>query len=100
MLVAYTDESDRSNHRALFTEYRNLGTPGSYKSTKLERLLDTVYFAPSHPSRLLQAADMLAFTYSRWHTHTESNPQARALMSRLKSKILGSGRTNSTGNWP
>jgi hypothetical protein len=51
--------------------------------TMLSSLLDTVHFAPSHRSRMLQAADMLAFTYRRHQTVLESDQRAQKIMDRM-----------------
>lgn len=99
-LVIADDRDDRDAHRKHFQDYRQEGTPGVYMSSRLPRLLDTVYFAPSHPSRLLQAADVLAFTYRRWNTHRESDPRARDIMDRLRRRISTSPKLHSPGNWP
>ncbi len=99
-LVIADDRDDRDSHRAHFALYKNFGTPGEYMSTRLDRLLDTVYFAPSHPSRLLQAADMLAYTYRRWNAQTEPDPRSQLTMDRLRGKITSCGKLHSPGNWP
>jgi hypothetical protein len=99
-LVISDERDDRETHRAHFEEFRQRGTPGDYMTTKLERLLDTVYFAPSHPSRLLQAADVLAFTYHRWNTQRIVDPRELEVMARIRSKVMGSGRLHKPGNWP
>lgn len=62
-LVIADDRSDRDRHRERFATYQTEGTPGVYMHTTLERLLDTVHFAPSQQSRMLQAADIMAFLY-------------------------------------
>jgi hypothetical protein len=99
-LVIADDRDDRDSHRAHFALYKNFGTPGEYMSTRLDRLLDTVYFAPSHPSRLLQAADMLAYTHRRWNAQTEPDPRSQLTMDRLRGKITSSGKLHSPDNWP
>jgi hypothetical protein len=99
-LLIADDRDDRERHRAHFESYRISGTPGTYMSTRLDRLLDTVYFAPSHPSRLLQAADILAFLYHRWNTKADADPREAEVMARLKAKVFGSGRVHGAGNWP
>ena len=40
------------------------------------RVIDTLHFAPSHSSRLVQAADLVAFLARRIATHTETDPRA------------------------
>ncbi|MCS6569440.1 DUF3800 domain-containing protein [Curtobacterium flaccumfaciens pv. flaccumfaciens] len=79
-LVIADERSDRDRHRERFEVYQAYGTPGTYMQTRLERLLDTVHFAPSHHSRMLQVADLLAFVWVRSRTVEERDPrQARVL---------------------
>ena len=80
--------------------YQTEGTPGVYMQTKLDSLLDTVHFAPSHHSRMLQAADMLAFTYRRFKTIMEPDPRAQRVMDRLSEKLTMSGKLFQPGQWP
>lgn len=68
--------------------------------TTLSALLDTVHFAPSHRSRMLQAADMLAYTYRRYQTVAEPDPRAQRIMDRMWSKLTSSGKHFEPGQWP
>lgn len=99
-LVIADERGDRERHRERFALYKTEGTPGVYRHTKLEALLDTVHFAPSHHSRMLQAADMLAFTYRRRKTIQESDPRAQQVMDRMWSKVQQSGKVFEEGQWP
>lgn len=99
-LIIADDRHDRDRHRERFATYQTQGTPGVYMQTNLDRLLDTVHFAPSHMSRMLQAADMLAFVYRRMHTVTESDPRAAREMAKLWQTLVESGRMHNEGNWP
>ena len=99
-LIIADDRHDRDRHRERFAIYQTEGTPGVYMQTNLDRLLDTVHFAPSHMSRMLQAADMLAFIYRRVHTVTESDPRAAREMAKLWKMLADSGRVHNEGNWP
>lgn len=99
-LMIADERGDRERHRDRFSTYQTQGTPGVYMHTTLPNLLDTVHFAPSHHSRMLQAVDVLAFVYRRRQTVTESDPRAAAAMERLWSKITDSGRLYACGQWP
>lgn len=99
-LVIADDRDDRDRHREQFAAYKGFGISDEHKSTSLTRLLDTVYFTPSHPSRLLQAADILAFTYHRWMTSRERDARAHEVMARIKTKIVNSSNLNLPGSWP
>ncbi|HEY0638008.1 MAG TPA: DUF3800 domain-containing protein [Pseudonocardiaceae bacterium] len=99
-LVIADERGDRERHRERFAVYQTEGTPGVYMRTTLDRLLDTVHFAPSHQSRMLQAADMIAFLYRRRQTIREQDARSQAAMDRLWTAIVGSGRVYDMGTWP
>jgi len=84
--VIADDVDEPAKHRADLSAYRTQGTKG-YRSQLLDRIVDTLHFAPSHSSRLVQAADMLAFMYRRLETHTESDPRATRANEALWSRI-------------
>lgn len=99
-LVIADDRSDRERHRERFATYQTVGTPGVYMHTTLDRLLDTVHFAPSHQSRMLQAADMLAFVFRRHETVIETDAKSAAAMNRLWSTLQDCGKVHDMGAWP
>jgi len=99
-LVIADERGDRERHRERFATYQTSGTPGVYMHTTLDSLLDTVHFAPSHHSRMLQAADMLAFTYRRHMTVTETDPRAQRVMDRMWQTLVDSGKLYEPGEWP
>jgi Protein of unknown function (DUF3800) len=74
--------SQHNHYRDLLTTYREQGTPGGRCST-LPHVLDTVHFAPSRHSRLLQAADLVAFLHRRRITVTETDPRSVQAIQRL-----------------
>lgn len=67
-----------------------VGTIG-YRQRKLTRIVDTLHFAPSHASRLVQAADMITFLYRRVFTHRDSDTRSRkakiAMWNRLRPRV-------------
>ena len=99
-LIIADERGDRDRHRERFAMYQTVGTPGVYMHTKLDRLLDTVHFAPSHHSRMLQAADVLAFTFRRRWTVQESDPRSQQVMDRLWGRLMDSGKVQGIGEWP
>lgn len=99
-LIIADERNDRERHRARFATYQTRGTPGVYMHSTLSRLLDTVHFAPSHHSRMLQAADILAFTFRRRMTVTESDARSQATMDRIWGKVIDSGKVHDRGSWP
>ena len=65
-LALFVDESPKqSDIRALVRRFKLIGTGSKYSGYPLKNILDTVYFAPSHESRLLQAADLVSYAHFR-----------------------------------
>lgn len=77
-------EHDR--RRRDLRDYKSYGTPG-YLSSTLPRIVDTIHFAPSHHSRLIQAADIVAFMHHRRAVHVESDARAAAANDSLWARI-------------
>lgn len=77
-------EHDRRRHD--LRDYKTSGTPG-YLSSRLPRIVDTIHFAPSHHSRLIQAADLIAFLHHRRATHQETDSRAAKANASLWSAI-------------
>ncbi|MEU0477677.1 DUF3800 domain-containing protein [Streptosporangium sp. NPDC006013] len=84
------DEVDgQARYRSDLAWYRANGTWG-YRAQKIARVVDTIHFAPSSASRLLQAADLVAFLHQRCQ-RKEKDPRAQQaneeLWARITSKI-------------
>lgn len=108
--LVIADEVDgQAKHRADLSTYRDIGTTG-YRQRKLTRIVDTLHFAPSHASRLVQAADVIAFLYRRVFTRRETDERARrrkiAMWNRLRARVYhelcwfplpGNGRRHAWG---
>lgn len=99
-LMIADERGDRERHRERFAMYQTVGTPGVYMHTKLDRLLDTVHFAPSHHSRMLQAADLIAFLFRRVSTVNETDPRAEKAVGGMWGTIWESGKVIDPGSWP
>ena len=89
--LVIADEVDgQAKHRADFFTYRGEGTTG-YRSRRLTRIVDTLHFAPSQASRLVQAVDVVAFLFRRTFTHVETDARARntkvAMWKRLEPQV-------------
>ncbi|MGH3544955.1 MAG: DUF3800 domain-containing protein [Mycobacteriales bacterium] len=89
--LVIADEVDgQARHRADLSSYREVGTAG-YRHRKLARIVDTLHFAPSRASRLVQAADVIAFLYRRVFTHREADERSRkakiAMWNRLRPRV-------------
>ncbi|WP_298990858.1 DUF3800 domain-containing protein [uncultured Pseudokineococcus sp.] len=95
-LVIADEVPGREDHRRSLYNYRQYGTPG-YRPSQLGRLVDTIHFAPSSASRLLQAADLVAYLYRRHHTHAE--PDVRAARAMSKAYATLEPRMSGCGTW-
>lgn len=89
--LVIADEVDgQAKHRADLSIYREVGTTG-YRHRKLTRIVDTLHFAPSHASRLVQAADVITFLFRRVFTHQDSDERSRkakvAMWKRLQPRV-------------
>ncbi|AGL15780.1 DUF3800 domain-containing protein [Actinoplanes sp. N902-109] len=76
VLTIADEVGEQAKHREDLVRYRQHGTSG-YRARKLTRIIDTLYFAPSNASRLIQAIDMVVFLYRRIECHTENDPRAK-----------------------
>ncbi|MFD7517953.1 DUF3800 domain-containing protein [Streptomyces niveus] len=77
LALVIADEIDGADdHRRHFRDYQLDGTGGSI-STTLPSLVDTIHFAPSKASRLLQAADLIAYLHRRLVSGQDGDPRAR-----------------------
>ncbi|MBO0823057.1 MAG: DUF3800 domain-containing protein [Actinobacteria bacterium] len=89
LLIA--DEVDAQDaYRRDLWRYQRTRTWG-YRSRKITQVLDTIHFAPSSASRLVQAADLIAFITRRAETHVETDERAaratRGLWELIQPKI-------------
>jgi len=87
-LIIADELHEHDRHRRALKDFKAFGTPG-YLSSKLPRIVDTIHFAPSHHSRLLQAADLVAFLHHRRSTRMEVHPKAAKANEALWKSISG-----------
>jgi hypothetical protein len=85
-LIIADELHEHDRRRRNLTDFKDFGTPG-YLSSRLPRIIDTIHFAPSHHSRLIQAADLVAFLHRRRQTHTETDARAAKANSTLWARI-------------
>jgi hypothetical protein len=90
VLVIADEVGEQSKHRSDLNGYLRYGTHG-YRGRRLTRIVDTMHFAPSSASRLVQAIDLVVFLYRRIQTHTETDARATrantALWARIEHRI-------------
>lgn len=90
LVIADSSQYDEL-HRAQFKEFRKYGTPG-YRNSKLERIVDTLHFAESKSSRLLQAADLMLYIYQRIKTDKNPDPRLAKFYAELEKMIFNRGK--------
>jgi hypothetical protein len=96
VLVIADEIHEHDRHRSNLRDFRQFGTPG-YRSSTLPMILDTLHFVPSKHSRLIQAADMVAFLHCRRRCRTDTDPRAQRANDLLWSRI--GGRIRHQGTW-
>lgn len=85
LLIA--DEVDQQDsYRRDLWRYQRSATWG-YRSRQITRVVDTLHFAPSSSSRLVQAADLVAFLARRVATHTETDPRSKQAYATMWDRI-------------
>jgi hypothetical protein len=93
-LLIADEVSGQDGYRRDLWLYQRSQTWG-YRARKIERVVDTIHFAPSSSSRLVQAADLVAFLARRIKVHVETDERAKkaneALWSRIEPKIHHQG---------
>ncbi|MEU8009106.1 DUF3800 domain-containing protein [Micromonospora parva] len=75
-LVIADEVAQPGLYRTDLSLYQQRGLWGE-SSRKLTRIVDTLHFAPSAASRLVQAADLIAFLHRRIETQTAPDERAR-----------------------
>jgi hypothetical protein len=89
--IVIADEIDEAAiYRQNLWHFQQYATPG-YRARRIERIVDTIHFAPSSASRLLQAADLISYMNFRMLSNADRDDRAiaanTALWSRLNGKI-------------
>lgn len=87
LAILFADEVDQQDvHRRQLWHCQRNGTWG-YRGHPITHVIDTMYFAPSHASRLLQAADMVAHLYRRRQCHVETDPRSERAWASLWERL-------------
>lgn len=97
--IVIADERARADrYRHDMNTYRRYGTWG-WRNQRLDRIVDTLHFAPSKHSRCLQAADMVSYCHVmqlKKHRH----PGAAAAWERAWQLLLKTRRVREASCWP
>lgn len=75
-LVIADEIHGADDHRQHFRDYQRDGTGGTL-SSMLPCIVDTIHFAPSKASRLLQAADLITYLHRRLISGQDADSRAR-----------------------
>lgn len=95
-LVIADEIEGAHEYRADLWRYQRNATPG-FRSRRLTRVVDTIHFAPSSSSRLLQAADLVAFLHRRISADVEREPRAVRANAALWERVAH--LTHESGCW-
>jgi hypothetical protein len=89
LCLVIADEIKQEDHyRRSLWEWQKYATSG-YRSQQLSSIADTLHFAPSKSSRLLQAADLIAFLWCRINARCDKDDRARRANQQLWDLIHG-----------
>ncbi|WP_139186289.1 DUF3800 domain-containing protein [Arthrobacter subterraneus] len=86
-LVLADEHHSAPDSRSRFGNLKN-GALEGFTKVPLHNFLDTIYFGPSHHSRLLQAADIATFFTNRYMTVEENHPVARTAMASIQTSLM------------
>jgi uncharacterized protein DUF3800 len=75
LLVIADEIHDAATHRSSLWDYQHSGTEG-YRPRVLTQVVDTMHFAPSHASRLLQASDLISYLHHRMSSGADTDQRA------------------------
>lgn len=85
-LVLADDHHSAPNARRSLRDFKLASVPG-YTNRPLTHIADTIYFGPSHASRLLRAADVATFFLNRHMTVTERDPRSEKAMRKIVDNV-------------
>ncbi|MET7978734.1 DUF3800 domain-containing protein [Streptomyces mirabilis] len=87
LALIIADECEgQDDYRQDLRQYRASGTWG-YKGRKITAVVDTMHFAASSASRLLQAVDLVAFLFHRIHINADSDARAKKANEQLWARV-------------
>ncbi len=85
-VVLADDHHSASGSRRNLHDFKIRRVPG-YTQRQFVSLVDTIYFGPSHASRLLQATDVATYFLNRQRTIVERDPRAQAAVNRIAARV-------------
>lgn len=97
LVIADEVRGREAAYRRALRRYQEAGTWG-WRAERLDRVADTIQFAPSSESRLLQAADLVAFVHQRTMRRRQ-HPRAAAFYQGLWEVLASHGRVKEASAW-
>jgi hypothetical protein len=89
LVLVIADEIDQADtYRRNLWHFQRYST-GGWRSRQLTRIVDTIHFAPSEASRLVQAADLIAYLNFRIIANVDTDPRAVRANEALWQRIAG-----------
>lgn len=85
-LVLADDHHTAPGARRSLQDFRIETAPG-YTQGRVTRIADTIYFGPSHASRLLQAADVATFFFNRSRTIQENDARSAREIAKIMANL-------------
>jgi len=85
-LVIADEVDDAAEYRRDLWDFQRRGTVG-WRARQITRIVDTMHFVPSHASRLVQAADLVAYLHRRIASGVDRDERAKAANEAIWAKI-------------
>jgi hypothetical protein len=85
-LIIADECEGQDGYRLDLRQYQTFGTWG-YRARKITTVVDTIHFAPSVASRLLQAVDLVAFLFHRIYIDADNDPRAKRANEQLWARV-------------
>ncbi|MBV9097017.1 MAG: DUF3800 domain-containing protein [Frankiaceae bacterium] len=86
VLVIADEVDDAAEYRRDLWRFQRTATPG-YRARQITQIVDTMHFVPSHASRLVQAADLIAYLHHRIASGADRDERATAANRAIWAKI-------------
>lgn len=81
-IVLADDHHTAASGRRNLSRFKIAQVPG-YTQSRIENLIDTIYFGPSDSSRLLQCADVATYFLNRLHTVKAKDPRSADAIAKI-----------------
>lgn len=88
-LVIADEVDDAAEYRRDLWDFQRRGTVG-WRARQITRIVDTMHFVPSHASRLVQAADLVAYLHRRIASGGDRYERARTANEAIWAKVQDS----------